>query len=572
MKKNLISRFGHALLLIASLIALSGCGGGSASPKYTVGGSVTGLATGATVALLNNNNDATTISTNGSFVFATSLPSGSRYSVTVSTQPTGQTCSIDAGSGTIGTSNVTNIAVSCTNNTYTVGGTIQGLSVSGLVLANGSDTLKVSASATSFTMPTSVTNGTAYNVTVQVNPAALNCTVISGAGKVSDADVTSISVNCSAGTESLLYSFSGGTTDGANPYSTLIQASDGNFYGTTINGGTSSDGTVFEITPGGAETVLYSFQGGAADGAHPYSKLIQANDGNFYGMTAGGGASGVGTIFKITPSGTETVLHSFAGNPTDGAYPSGSLLQASDGNFYGMTAQGGSSNTNLVGYGVVFKITPGGTETVLHSFGGPPSDGSSPAGALIQASDGNLYGLTPYGGSSNGGAVFKITPSGILTNLYFFQGGTTDGIIPYGNLIQASDGNFYGTTSQGGGAADGGVVFKITPGGAETVLYSFQGGLYSSQATTDAGNPWGSLIQASDGNLYGLTQYGGAKDDGAIFRITTSGTEVVLYSFQGAPTDSINPYDSLIQATDGDFYGMTYSGGASNLGAVFKFN
>src|ERR1035437_8373079 len=225
-------------------------------------------------------------------------------------------------------------------------------------------------------------------------------------------------------------------TDGANPSSPLVQATDGNFYGATRSGGgancgaSGAYGTLFKITAGGALTTLHTFDG--TDGATAYVKLVQASDGNFYGTTYVGGDNANGTVFKITPSGTLTTLHSF--DDTDGAGPGG-LIQASDGNFYGTTWVGGAN-----GYGTVFKITPAGALTTLHSF--DVTDGSYPFG-LIQATDGNFYGTTDHGGAYSNcnlgcGTVFKITPAGTLTTLYSFD--STDGASP-GWMIQATDGN-----------------------------------------------------------------------------------------------------------------------------------
>ncbi len=199
-------------------------------------------------------------------------------------------------------------------------------------------------------------------------------------------------------------------------------------------------------------TTLHSFGGG--DGAYPYAGLVQASDRNFYGTTRDGGASGncidkCGTVFKITPNGTLTTLHSFGGG--DGAYPEAGLVQASDGNFYGTTEFGGVNN-----YGTVFKITPNGTLTTLHSFGG--GDGAYPEAGLVQASDGNFYGTTTRGGANYYGTVFRITPDGTLTTLHNF--GYGDGAYPYAGLVQASDGNFYGTTLNGGAYGDG-TVFRL---------------------------------------------------------------------------------------------------------------
>jgi len=231
-----------------------------------------------------------------------------------------------------------------------------------------------------------------------------------------------------------------------------MQASDGNLYGTTTKGGANSNaGTVYKITTAGAETVMWSF-GGSGDGVNPYASPIQASDGNLYGTTYGGGANGAGTVFKITTAGAETVLWSFGGSG-DGALPDSGLMQASDGNLYGTTTSGGTN-----GAGTVFKITTAGAETVLWSFGGS-GDGAKPYGGLIQASDGNLYGTT-YGGGANGaGTVFKITTTGAETVLWSF-GGSGDGVNLDGALMQASDGNLYGTT-YGGGANGAGTVFNI---------------------------------------------------------------------------------------------------------------
>ena len=252
-----------------------------------------------------------------------------------------------------------------------------------------------------------------------------------------------------SGTESVLFSFPAGSSD---PYTGLVQGSDGNFYGTTGAGGTSDDGTVFKITPSGTETVLHAFAKSGSDGETPYAGLIQGSDGNFYGTTYFGGANGLGTVFKVTPSGTETVLYSFgAGN--DGEHPYAGVTQGSDGNFYGTTYQGGTS-----GLGAVFKITPSGTETILHSFAGG-SDGANPEAGLILGSDGNFYGDTLQGGASGLGTVFEITPSGTETVLHAFAG-SSDGANPSANLVQGSDGNLYGSTDAGGTKGYG-TFFKV---------------------------------------------------------------------------------------------------------------
>ncbi|MFZ0912908.1 MAG: choice-of-anchor tandem repeat GloVer-containing protein, partial [Candidatus Korobacteraceae bacterium] len=357
-----------------------------------------------------------------------------------------------------------------------------------------------------------------------------------------------------AQTFSTLYSFCPQQycPDGEYPLGRLVQATDGNFYGTTFNGG-QGPGTVYKLTSSGTLTVLHSFTA-YSDGAEPYAGLIQATDGNFYGVTTIGGRT-LGTVFKITPSGTFTSLHVFAGYPTDGGNPWPPLLQASDGNFYGTTYEGGAPNV-----GTVFKITAAGSLTIVHTFCAQTNcpDGANPQGGLVQGSDGNLYGTAVGGGTNGEGTVFKITTSGTLTTLHSFA--ITDGAAPSGTLVKASDGNFYGTTYEGG-ASNAGTVFKITPSGSLTTLYSFSG--------ADGRVPYAGLLQTSDGNFYGTTyEGGGATDYGTVFAITPSGTLTTLHIFTGA--DGANPYAGLMQATNGNLYGATKAGGTNNAGTVFE--
>ena len=526
-----------------------------ADQAYTVGGSLTGLTASGLV--LKNGGDTLTVPANAaSFTMPTPVPYTGSYAVMVQTQPTNLNCTVNAGSGTMGTDPVTDIAVVCAPSTYTVGGSLSGITSSGLTLANGADSLAVMANAASFTMPLGVANGAQYNVTVQANPLAETCSVTNGSGIIAEADITNIAVSCSPDSDSILYSFSGAPGDGAEPwYGSLLLANDGNFYGTTYLGGIYNGGTVFKITPAGVETVLWSF-GNGNDGSAPYGSLIQASDGNFYGTTNLGGLYQHGTVFKITPAGVETVLWSF-GNANDGDNPFGSLIQGSDGNFYGMTYQGGRN-----GGGTVFKITPAGVETTLWSFGSG-SDGSLPYGTLVLGSDGNFYGMNYQGGAHGEGTIFMITPAGSETVLWSF-GGSGDGAHPGGTLILGSDGNFYGMTIEGG-ANGAGTVFKFTRDGDETVLHSF-----GSQG--DGIDPTGALIQGTDGNFYGMTCDGGLAGWGTIFEITPSGTETVLYSFGAGPNgtgiDGQSPFGDLTLGLDGTFYGMTSRGGAHELGAV----
>lgn len=375
-------------------------------------------------------------------------------------------------------------------------------------------------------------------------------------------------------TYTTLGSFNG--TNGANPDASMVQGTDGNFYGTTLNGGANNGGAVFKITPAGALTTLYSFCqfDGCPDGAGPTSNLIQATDGDFYGTASGGGAgtngSG-GTIFKITAAGALATLYSFCSQPgcADGDAPLGGLVQGTDGNFYGTTGDGGASTLCDLGCGSVFKMTPDGTLTTLYSFCLQINcpDGEDPEAGLIQATDGNFYGTTAGGGAlncDNGcGTVFKMTPGGALTTLYSFceVTGCPDGFGAFAPLIQATDGNFYGSTDGG----EGGTIFKITPAGTLTTL------------STTVGSDDG-LIQASDGNFYGTSPFGGANQDGFVFKITATGTLTTLYSFcsQANCADGEAPEGGLVQATSGIFYGTAFEGGqetdecGAGCGTVFS--
>lgn len=367
-----------------------------------------------------------------------------------------------------------------------------------------------------------------------------------------------------------LHSFDG--TDGDFTYTALTQATNGNLYGTAYGGGANGQGTVFKMTPAGTLTTLYNFcsQNACADGAEPHVAPVLAANGNLYGTTAQYGANGTGgTVYKITPSGTLTTLHSFCAQSgcADGAIPFAGLVLATNGDFYGTTNGGGTFS-----YGTIFRITANSTLATLHSFDG--ADGTYPQGAgLIQATDGNFYGTTQSGGTNGDGTVFKITPSGTLTTLYSFcsQADCADGEDPEAGLVQATDGNFYGTTQSGGTTqGSGGTIFRITPSGTLTTLYRFcsQGGC------TDGESPESALIQATDGNFYGTTYNGGANFEGTIFKISLSGALTTLYSFcsQAGCTDGQNPNAPLVQDTNGKFYGTTYQGGANGVGTVFSLS
>jgi uncharacterized repeat protein (TIGR03803 family) len=368
---------------------------------------------------------------------------------------------------------------------------------------------------------------------------------------------TATAIGSPAQTFKTLVNFDG--TNGAQPvYASPVQSTDGNFYGTTAGGGANSAGTVFKITPGGQLTTLYSFcaHTNCPDGAQPYAGLVRATDGNFYGTTFSGGANSYGTVYRITPKGALTTLHSF--DLTDGSQPYAALVQATSGSLYGTTSGGGPSNS-----GTVFKITAGGSLTTLHTFDG--TDGLGPVGALVQGTDGDFYGTTQSSGQNGSGTVFKITPGGTLTTLHSF--GSTDGSFPSCGLIQAIDGSFYGTTYQGGnnatcGFGNGcGTVFKITLRGTLTTLHIFN--------STDGANPIAGLVQATDGSFYGTTYAGGARGDwGTIFKVTQRGTLTTLHNFDG--TDGGQPYGPLVQATSGTLYGTTTNFGANGIGTILS--
>jgi uncharacterized repeat protein (TIGR03803 family) len=366
-----------------------------------------------------------------------------------------------------------------------------------------------------------------------------------------------------AQTFTTLLSFNG--TDGEFPESGLVQATNGDLYGTTQAGGAYGVGTIFKITPSGSLATLYSFcaQTGCTDGGYPFAGLVEATDGDLYGTTAIGGANGWGTVFKITPTGTLTTLYSFCSrNPcADGAYPEAGLIQATNGDLYGTTAQGGT-----FGGGTVFKITPSGTLTSLYSFCSPGgcADGEKPSG-LVQATNGDFYGTTFVGGANSQGTVFKITPGGMLTTIYSFcsQSLCADGENPVAGLVQGPSGELYGTASSGG-AYNSGTVFKITPRGSLTTIYNF----CSQTGCPDGADPGVVLDQASSGNFYGTTAYGGVKDAGTIFEITPNGRLTTLHSFDVSDAFA----NGLVQATNGDFYGTTALGGANALGTLCRLS
>ncbi|QNF35576.1 T9SS type A sorting domain-containing protein [Adhaeribacter swui] len=392
--------------------------------------------------------------------------------------------------------------------------------------------------------------------------------------------------------------------DGGRPYGHLIQGPDGMLYGSTSQGGTFGYGTVFKMTTAGKLTVLYSLDN-TKDGGSPTGALYRNTDGNLYGLASDGGKNFFGTIFKVTPTGTFSVLNSFNG-ATQGNTLSGNIVRAKDNAYYGTTYIGGTTN-----HGTIFKVC-GGVTTVLHHFN-KNTEGGWPLGGLVQGADGNLYGMTSEGGNYNGGTIYRITTNGSFKVLYHFNS-AVDGSNPHGGLIQGKDGSFYGTARLGG-PNRGGTIFKVTSAGAYKVLYSLSyspdgrypegdlvqgpdGNLYGTASdggtyaygtifkisTTgtnfkvlkhlntlaDGSAPLGGLTLGKDGNFYGTTSSGGSTAyDGAIFRITAAGDYKVLKRLSG-PIDGETPKDNLVQASDGNFYGMTSKGGKNNAGTLFR--
>jgi uncharacterized repeat protein (TIGR03803 family) len=354
----------------------------------------------------------------------------------------------------------------------------------------------------------------------------------------------------SAQTYSVAYNLGSSIGDPLSPaWSLVAQGRDGNLYSTSPKGGTLGNGTVFKITPAGTLTVLYDFD--VTHGSLPYGGLTLGADGNLYGTTyQGGTGGGGGTIFKITPTGTLTVLYNFKSG-VDGTSPYGAPIQGVDGNFYGTTYNGGN------GYGTVYKLTSANVFTTLYKFDN--THGGQPHAPLVQGTDGALYGTTYSGGNAGGyGTVFKVTTAGVQSVLYNFD--NTHGANPFSPLLQGTDGSFYGATY--GGGSGSGVVFKITTAGVLTVLPTLNG-------ASDGGGSFAGLVQVHDGSLYGVAQRGGSNFVGTIFRVTTTGTYSVLNSFARSTGDT--PQATLLEHTTGTFYGTTIEGGTSTGGVVYSF-
>jgi uncharacterized repeat protein (TIGR03803 family) len=382
------------------------------------------------------------------------------------------------------------------------------------------------------------------------------------------------------------------TLDGAMPYAALALGPDGNLYGTTSGGGSNFNsfdegfGTVFRITPGGSLTGLYSFGAiqdtnyNGLDGAIPRAGLTVGSDGDLYGTTSEGGTNiymtgrGFGTVFKITTDGKLTSLYSFGtvqdgfGEAMDGSSPQAALLAFTDGALYG-TASGGGSNFSGSG----FRVTTNGTLTISHLFGTlQDAYASSPEAALITGNDGYLYGTSSSGGTNFSGSIFRMSPGGSATGVYSFgalvdtNGNALDGSSPQAPLLLASDGNYYGETTYGG-AHTFGTIFRLTPSGALTTLYSFGSIQDTNGQPLDGYSPLGGLVQGNDGKLYGVTSYGGTYNNGTVFQVSTSGVLATLHRFLDGNEGS-NPQAGLLLVGN-TLYGTTSTGGTHGDGTVF---
>ncbi|HEY6447385.1 MAG TPA: choice-of-anchor tandem repeat GloVer-containing protein [Acidobacteriaceae bacterium] len=406
-------------------------------------------------------------------------------------------------------------------------------------------------------------------------PATLAVSCLSLVGAVQPAHSQEVGpTSATVASFNILHQFSN-PTDGGGPTGRLVRDSAGNLYGAS-GGGPDNYGVVFKLSPRGQYTVLHSFNG--TDGSFPEAGLVRDADGNLYGTTSEGGSAGDGIVFKLTPAGVFTVLHNFHGAP-DGAVPMADLLL--DGStLYGTTSEGGKGCSNpygASGCGTVFKVTTAGAETVVYRFANSP-DGAHPAAGLVMDSDGNFYGTTAAGGNvfegTPLGTVFRVTATGEETVLYRFNGiNDGDGQDPRSTLIWGENGGLYGTTVEGG-PNGWGTVFRLTRTGAESILYSFP------RSSDDGESPEAGVVRESAANLYGTTLIGGAENTGcsgdgcgAVFKLTPNNAESVLHSFTDSGTGGCAPDTALLAVASGQteiLYGSTPFCGARGNGTIFE--
>ena len=339
-------------------------------------------------------------------------------------------------------------------------------------------------------------------------------------------------------------------TDGGYAEGSLIRGTDGNLYGMATDGGIAGSGTIFRIGTTGGTTfkVLVNLHDNA-QGNFPKGTLVQGKDGAFYGTNSESGKYNYGTLFKIC-GGVTTVLRNF--QSSDGAYPLGSLMQATDGNLYGTTSAMGKN-----GYSTIFKDNPPtNAYAAIHHFSSS-TQGGNPKGGLVQGTDGWLYGTTSGGGAKGAGTIFKFNPSTKVYSVLRHLDYTADGAYPTGNLVRASDGNFYGMLPQGSR------IYRLKPDGTFSIIKTMS--FY-----TEGANPYGSLVQGNDGYLYGMASMGGSNSVGTVFKIKMDGSGMTVLRHLGAGTDGSYPRGSLVKGTDGILYGMTPQGGAHKAGTLFK--
>lgn len=357
---------------------------------------------------------------------------------------------------------------------------------------------------------------------------------------------------CSAGqaqTLTVLHAFSGAANDGMYPTGSPVSDAFGNLYGGSL-GGEFGRGAVYKVSPTGAVQLLYSFRG-FPDGDTPFTSFVDSKA-DLFGTTYQGGTLDFGTVYKLDPQGHETILY----NCCDvGAYP-GFVIRDKNNDLYGITFVGGIFNCDPTGCGTMFKLTPEGLGTVVHKFG-EVADGIFPNAGLTRDAAGNIYGTTSFGGKYSYGTIFKFRPGGQDTILYNFHGGL-DGAAPAA-IYRDAKGDFYGTTGLGG-ASNLGTVFKLTPAGQHIILHSFSG--------LDGALPSSAIAVDDQGNIYGTTYQGGLHNMGTVFRVDANGNEKVLHSFRGRP-DGKYPL-GIIRKSTGTLCGTTYQGGTYNYGVVFQ--